>query len=348
MSDIRGQALALLFLLAPWAVHAQAVTGAGSSAAAPIYQAWAREYQKATGIGMAYEAIGSSAGLKKIRAGEAAFGASDIAPSDAELAADQLVAFPIAITGIAPVINLPKVADGQLRLSGEVLAKIYMGAVDRWSAPDIRQLNPGLTLPDLPIRVVARGDGSGTTFNFTDYLSKQSSAWKEQYGAKATINWPAATMTVRGSDGIVAAVRETPGAIGYVDFGYLTEGKLASVQMRNKEGEFVRPGVHAFQAALASSEWASRGTFTTTLTDGAGKATWPLTMGTFVVVPRVTAKPEQTRTALQFFVWSFNHGDTLVRQSNFVRLPDRVQAAAFKAISSVRDKSGKPLGLSLL
>jgi phosphate transport system substrate-binding protein len=321
MSDIRGQALALLFLLAPWAVHAQAVTGAGSSAAAPIYQAWAREYQKATGIGMAYEAIGSSAGLKKIRAGEAAFGASDIAPSDAELAADQLVAFPIAITGIAPVINLPKVADGQLRLSGEVLAKIYMGAVDRWSAPDIRQLNPGLTLPDLPIRVVARGDGSGTTFNFTDYLSKQSSAWKEQYGAKATINWPAATMT---------------------------EGKLASVQMRNKEGEFVRPGVHAFQAALASSEWASRGTFTTTLTDGAGKATWPLTMGTFVVVPRVTAKPEQTRTALQFFVWSFNHGDTLVRQSNFVRLPDRVQAAAFKAISSVRDKSGKPLGLSLL
>jgi phosphate transport system substrate-binding protein len=326
--------------------HADTITGAGSSAAAPIYKVWAREYEKATGTTLAYEAIGSSAGLKKIRAGDTGFGASDIAPSEAELSADGLVAFPVAITGIAPVVNLPKVGDGQLRLTGDVLARIFMGGIERWSAPEIRQLNPGVALPDLPIKVVGRSDGSGTTYNFTDYLAKVHPDWKAKWGAKASVAWAAGVIGAKGSDGMVKAVQDTPGAIGYVDFGYVAENKLAAVQIRNEDGEFVRAGVQPFRAALANSDWVSKGTFSTTLTALPGKATWPITMGTFVVVPKVSAKPDQTKAALKFFVWAFNHGDALVQQASFVRLPDRVQAAAFKAISGVRDKGGNAIGVA--
>jgi phosphate transport system substrate-binding protein len=331
-----------------FSASAETISGAGSSAAAPIYRIWAREYQKVTGNVLAYEAVGSSAGLKKIRAGETGFGASDVAPTEAELASGQLVVFPVAITGIAPVVNLPKIGDGQLRLTGDLLARIYMGTINQWSAPEIRQLNPGLALPDLPIRVVGRSDGSGTTFNFTDYLSKASPAWKAQYGAKTTVAWPTGLTGAKGSDGVVSAVRETVGAIGYVDFGYVAENHLAAVQMRNEDGEFVRPDVRAFQASLANSDWVSKGTFSTTLTAMAGKGTWPITMGTFIIVPRVSEKPGQTQAALKFFVWAFNHGDALVQQASFVRLPDRVQAAAFKAISGVRAKSGEAIGFSAL
>jgi phosphate transport system substrate-binding protein len=327
--------------------HAQStLNGAGSSAAAPIYRIWAREYQKATGTALAYDAIGSSAGLKKIKSGETGFGASDIAPSETELAADGLVLFPVAITGIAPVVNLPRVADGQLRLTGDVLARIFMGEIEKWSAPEIRQLNPGLALPDAPIKVVARSDGSGTTYNFADYLAKMHPAWKERFGVKAQVAWPQAVIAVKGSDGVVKAVKETAGAIGYVDYGYVAENKLVAVAMRNEDGEFVRPTVQAFQAALASSDWAAKGAFTGTLTALRGRASWPITMGTFILVPRVSDKPEQTQAALKFFLWAFNHGDALVQQASFVRLPDRVQASAFKAITSVKDKGGKPLGLA--
>jgi phosphate transport system substrate-binding protein len=338
--------LCLAIGVSAWA-RADTLVGAGSTAAAPIYRTWAREYQKVTGTQLAYEAVGSSAGLKKIRSGDTGFGASDIAPSEAELAKDGLVLFPVAITGIVPVVNLPKIGDGQLRLTGEVLARIYMGQIDRWSAEDIRQLNPGLSLPDLAIKVVGRADGSGTTYNFTDYLSKVSPGWRERYGAKAMIAWPSSTLAVKGSDEVAKAVRDLTGAIGYIDFGYVGEYKLAGVQMRNAEGEFLSPGVRAFQSSLTNSDWSSKGAFTGTLTNKNGKASWPLTMGTFVLVPRVSDKPDQTKAALRFFVWAFNHGDALVQQASFVRLPDRVQASAFRAISEIRDKAGKPIGVDV-
>ncbi|AMO25309.1 phosphate ABC transporter substrate-binding protein [Ramlibacter tataouinensis] len=327
---------------------AQTLSGAGSSAAAPIYRAWARQYQKAVGTAVAYEPAGSSAGVKMVRAGEVAFGASDVAPDEAELAASGLAIFPVAITGIVPVVNLPKVSDGQLRLSGEVLARIYMGEIDKWSAPEIGQLNPGVALPELPIKLIVRSDGSGTTYNFADYLAKVHPAWKSRFGVKTTIAWPASVIGVKGSEGVVRAVAQTAGAIGYVDFGYVADNKLAGVQMRSADGEFVRAGVLAFKAALAHSDWSSRGTFGATLTNAAGKSSWPITMGTFVLVPRVTDKPEQTLAALKFFAWAFNHGDALVQEASFVRLPDRVQAAAFKVITGVRDKSGRPIGLNVL
>jgi phosphate transport system substrate-binding protein len=336
----------LLVLTMPVAKAAEEFSGAGSSAAAPIYKAWASRYEKASGVTLQYEASGSSAGLKKIRAGETSFGASDIAPSEADLNTDALVVFPIAITGVVPVVNLPKIADGQLHLSGEVLARIYLGEIERWNAAEIRELNPNLALPDLPIKIIGRSDGSGTTYNFTDYLSKVSLKWKERFGTKPTIAWPAGVIGAAGSGGVVRAVASTTGAIGYVDHGYVVDNKLTGVQMRNADGNFVRSGAGAFQSALSQSDWISKGSFTSTLTQRPGKASWPITMATFALVPRVSDKPEQTKRALQFFLWAFKNGDAYV-DASFVRLPDRVQAAAFKAIASVRAKSGEPIGLML-
>jgi phosphate transport system substrate-binding protein len=326
----------------------QSITGAGSSAAAPIYQSWARGYQRASGVSLHYESIGSSAGMKKIRARDAGFGATDVAPSDAELKRDGLVVFPIAITGVAPVVNLPKLGDGQLRLSGEVLARIFMGEITHWNAPEILRLNPGINVPELPVKVVVRSDGSGTTYNFADYLAKMSPDWKNRNGVKTSFTWPANFVGAKGSDGVVKAVKETTGAIGYVDFGYVKDNKLNAAQLKNAEGDFLMPSIDAFRSALSNSEWVSQGTFTSTLTAQPGKGTWPITMGTFVVVPRVAEKTDETLRALKFFVWAFFNGDTLVQENNFVRLPNKVQASAFKVISTVMDKTGKRIALNLL
>jgi phosphate transport system substrate-binding protein len=341
--------LVSILVLAQGAAHsAEIVNGAGSSAAAPIYQAWAGAYKKASGVDFAYEPVGSSAGLKKIREHSTGFGASDVAPSDADLAAAGLVVFPVAITGIAPVVNLPKIADGQLKLSGELLARIFLGEIAQWNSPEIAQLNPGLALPGMPITVVVRGDGSGTTYNFADYLAKISPAWKAKYGVKTGFDWPGTFKVVKGSDAVAKAVGATPGSIGYVDFGYVKINKLAAVKMKNAEGEFVASSIDAFRSALGNSEWVGTGSFASTLTNRPGRASWPITMGTFVLVPKITDQVGQTLPALRFFVWSFLNGDALVQEQNFVRLPDRVQASAFKAITSIKDKAGNPIGMSLL
>jgi len=339
---------ALFLCVQAGVLNAQTITGAGSSAAAPIYQRWAQAYQKATGVGLAYEPIGSSAGLKQIRARETHFGASDISPSEAELAKDGLVIFPVAITGISPVVNLPKLGDGQLRLTGDVLARIFLGEISQWNAPEIVKLNPGYTLPDAPIKVVVRADGSGTTYNFADYLAKLNPTWKSKYGVKTGFDWPASFLAVKGSDGVVKAVKETAGAIGYVDYGYVKDNMLVSVQLKNLEGEFTKPSVIAFRSAVNGSEWVSKGLFTGTLTNQAGKGSWPIAMGTFVVLPKVADQPDQALRVLKFFVWAFVNGDALVQANNFVRLPDRVQASAFKAISSVKDKTGNAIGMTLM
>jgi phosphate transport system substrate-binding protein len=325
----------------------QTLSGAGSSAAAPIYRSWAAQYQNAGGPGLSYESVGSSAGIKKIKAEQTGFGASDVAPSNDELSKSGLVLFPIAITGISPVVNLLKIGDGQLRLTGPVLARIFLGEIAQWNDPAVAQLNPGLSLPAMPIKVVVRSDGSGTTYNFADYLSKVNATWKTTYGAKTSLTWPSTFIGSKGSDGVVKSVKETIGAIGYVDYGYVKVNRLLSVQMADADGEFIQPSVASFRSAMQASEWNSKGTFSSTLTNIPGKGAWPITMGTFVLVPQVAKKVEQTTAALQFFVWAFMNGDALVQQNNFVRLPDRMQSLAFKAIASVKDSSGKILKLNL-
>lgn len=338
---------AMVLALFSASVSADTVTGAGSSAAAPIYRSWGRAYEKATGNNLAYESVGSSAGIRKIRAGEVGYGASDVAPSESELKKDGLVVFPIAITGIAPVVNLPRIADGQLRLNGSVLARIFMGQITHWNAPEIGQLNPGVTLPNLPIKVIVRSDGSGTTYNFTDYLAKVQPEWKSKFGIKTSIAWPEGFLQAKGNEGLSKMIGETVGGITYVDFGYVKDYKLVSVQMANQAGEYLSPSNEGFRHALGGSDWVRSGNFTSTLTDMPGRGVWPITMGTFALVPQVTAKPHETAQALGFFVWSFLHGDELVQQNNFVRLPNRVQAAAFRIISSVRDQAGNQIGMQL-
>jgi phosphate transport system substrate-binding protein len=325
----------------------QTLSGAGSSAAAPIYRSWAAQYQIAGGPSLSYEPIGSSGGIKKIKAEQTGFGASDVAPSAEELKSSGLVLFPIAITGISPVVNLPKVDDGQLRLTGPVLARIFLGEITQWNDPAVAQLNAGLSLPALPIKVVVRSDGSGTTYNFADYLSKVNATWKTTYGAKTSFTWPSTFIGSKGSDGVVKSVKENIGAIGYVDYGYVKANRLLSVQMAGADGIYIQPSVASFRAAMQNSEWNSKGTFSSTLTNITGKGAWPITMGTFVLVPQITKKEEQTTAVLQFFIWAFMNGDSLVQQNNFVRLPDRMQSLAFKAIASVRNSSGKILKLNL-
>ncbi len=342
---IRRAALALGLVWMAAASTAQTFTGAGSSAAAPIYRSWAVAYEKAKGPKLAYESAGSSAGLRKIKASEVGYGATDVAPSRAELEQDGLAVFPIAITGIAPVVNLPKITEGQLRLNGSVLARIFMGQISVWNAPEIAQLNPGLALPNLPIKVIVRGDGSGSTYNFADYLAKVHPAWKASFGVQTVITWPQQFMAVRGSEGVAKAVRETVGGIAYVDFAYVKEFKLVTSQLANQSGEYLAPSNEGFRAALAASDWNRSGDFSTTLTDMPGRGVWPITMGTFAVVPLVSTKPQETLPALKFLAWSLVHGDKLVQDNSFVRLPTRVQATAFKIIASVKDQAGNPIGM---
>ncbi len=338
---------ALLLALLSCGAQADTFSGAGSSAAAPIYRSWGAAYEKATGRQLAYESAGSSAGLRKIKAGEVAYGATDVAPSRTELEKDGLLVFPIAITGIAPVVNLPKIADGQLRLNGQVLARIFMGQLGQWNAPEIAQLNPGLALPKLPIKVIVRADGSGTTYNYTDYLAKVHPEWVARFGVKTSIAWPEPFITAKGSEGVAKAVRETVGGISYVDFAYVRNDQLNPVQLPDATGEFLSPSSESFHTALSASDWVRSGNFTSTLTNMNRRGAWPITMATFALVPQVTDKPQDTLAALQFFAWSFVHGDELVKQSSFVRLPTRVQAAAFKIIASVKDRTGQPIGMQV-
>ena len=341
----RRATLALL-LAAPWGLAraGETLTGAGSSAAAPLYRAWAAAYGKTQDVQLQYEASGSSAGLKKIRAQEVAFGASDVAPTEAELSRDQLLLVPTFVTGAVPVVNLPRVPRGRLRLTGEVLAQIYLGSITRWSAPEIAALNPDLSLPDLSIRPVGRSDGSGTTWYVADYLARLSPTWKERLGAKTSLAWGEHVTGAKGSDGVVRAVQDTAGAIGYVDFNYVGANGLSPVQLRNAAGEFAVAGVAGFKAALRASDWAAKGNFHASLANLSGPGVWPITMGTFVLLPRVSSQPAETARALRFLMWALLKGDSVVEGLSFVRLPDALQASAFKALSSVVDKQGRKLG----
>lgn len=323
------------------------VKGAGSTAAAAIYQGWAKGYQRASDISVDYEAIGSGAGVKKAVAREADFGATDVALPESELQSHGLLLIPIGITGIVPVINLPKPVDKPIRLTGELLARIFTGDISKWNHSDLVQLNPNLATLDLPIRVVVRSDSSGSTFNFSDYLSKASPEWSRKMGAKSTFSWPEGFLATKGSSGVVKAMQDTKGAIGYVDYSYVSAGKLQPVQLKNTEGEFTTASADAFRKALMNSEWVSAGTFTSALTQRPGKGVWPITMGTYAVVPKVFESARQGANTLGFLAWGFQSGDATVTANSFVRLPDRVQAAAFKVMSGIKDKAGNGVPIQL-
>ena len=325
--------------------HATPTVGAGSTAAAPVYDAWADAYGKSTDFELKYEAVGSSAGVRQIIAGESAFGASDVAPSEGDLIKNQLILVPMFVTGAVPAINLNGIPKGKLRLTGALLADIFSGNISQWNAPEIQALNPDLNLPHLAIQPIVRADGSGTTYYFTAYLSAVSSSWKSTYGAASVIHWPAGDNAVKGSDAVARKIKDTPGSIGYLDFNYVQQYALSTPLLKNMSGEYVGASVSAFRQALKASDWSAKGDFHASLINLPTSGAWPITMPTFVLLPTVSKTPEATSKAINFFVWALVKGDTVVEKMSFVRMPDQIQAQAFKALMKIRDANGRALGI---
>lgn len=338
----------LLAFLLSGAAAASPTLSAGSTAAAPVYKAWAEAYGKTTPFELKYDPVGSSSGVKKIIARETIFGATDVAPSEADLTKNQLALVPMFVTGAVPAINLHGIPKGKLRLTGDLLAQIFSGHITQWNAPEIQAINPDLTLPHQAIQPVVRADGSGTTYYFTEYLSAVNAQWKSTYGRASTIQWPTSHLAVPGSTAVANKIKETPGAIGYLDFNYIATYGLDTPLLKNAYGTFVGASTSAFRQALQSSDWWTVGNFHASLINRTAQGAWPITMPTFVVLPKVSRTPEETRAAIQFFVWALLKGDTVVEKMSFVRLPDRIQATAFEALMQIRDSDGHRLGINAL
>jgi phosphate transport system substrate-binding protein len=347
MYIIRTIAVSSVFMMALLPARGAEIKGAGSSAAAPLYAMLASSYAKSEKVNLNYSASGSTEGLKQIRGKLVDFGASDVALTPDERKTQKLVCFPTAISGVVPVVNLPGVRKDQLRLTGEVLADIFARKIVKWNDEKLRALNPGLELPDLAISVIARQDGSGTTLNFTDYLGKSSASWTTAFGRNYTIAWPAGTKQAKGTSGVVDALKQTTGAITYVDYQYAVQSNLASVMLKNRDGRFVKPGAGAFSTALVNSSWMTKASYEDMLTDRPGAASWPITSGTFILVPQSSSSPDKTIAAIKFFTWGFIHGDAVMGKTDYVRLPDNVQARIFAELTGITDAGGVPLQWSL-
>ncbi|PRC95261.1 phosphate ABC transporter substrate-binding protein PstS [Solimicrobium silvestre] len=346
MFSLKKIILGLLVISIQHVSLADPINGAGSSAAQPLYTKWATAYAQKTGLDVAYEAIGSSAGIKKIKGKLIDFGASDVALTADDLQQSQMIQFPSAISGVVPVVNLIGIKPGELKLNGETLAGIFSHQITKWNDAAIAALNPGLTLPKAAIIVVTRVDGSGTTYNFSDYLSRVSPDWKTRFGCNFLIKWPTETQQVKGSSGIVALIKQTPNTISYIDYNYVVQEKLSYVQLQNADGNFVTPKPANFESALNHSTWKTQANFNEMLTDKAGPTSWPITMGTFIIMPKVTQNNSKTIAALKFFSWGFMQGDHYVNSLDFVHLPDSIQAKIFKQMTSITDTFGNHLNWS--
>ncbi|MDE2076563.1 MAG: phosphate ABC transporter substrate-binding protein PstS [Burkholderiales bacterium] len=326
--------------LASSAALAESFTGAGSSFAAPIYSKWASAYEKATHAQLNYQSIGSGAGIKQIKAKTVDFGASDMPLTDEELSHDGLMQFPTVVGGVVPVVNVKGIEPGQLRLTGPVLADIYLGKITHWNDAAIQALNRGLKLPDSEIAVVRRADGSGTTFIFTSYLSKVSPDWKTKVGVNTAVNWPLGTGG-KGNEGVSAFVQRLPNSIGYVESAYAKQNKMTYAIMANHDGHFVQPVDVNFKAAAAGADWSK--SFYQILTDQPGANSWPITGATFVVMHKVQDKPEQAKGVLKFFDWSYTHGDKMASELDYVPMPESVKTVIRKQWGEMKSADGKAI-----
>ena len=323
------------------AVSAQAaeVTGAGASFPAPIYAKWADAYQKASGNKINYQSIGSGGGIKQITAKTVDFGASDMPLKPEVLEKDGLMQFPTVIGGVVPVVNVPGIKPGELRLTGTVLADIYLGKIVKWNDKAIAELNPKLALPDQAIAVVRRADGSGTTFIFTNYLSKVSEDWKTKVGNDTVVQWPTG-LGGKGNEGVSAFMQRIAGAIGYVEYAYAKQNKLAYVAMQNAAGNYVEPDDSTFKAAAAGADW-SKSAFYEILTNEPGKNAWPITGATFILMHKVQDKPAQGAEVLKFFEWSYKNGGKMADELDYVSLPDSLVKLIHASWGQVKDSAGK-------
>jgi phosphate transport system substrate-binding protein len=333
---------AVLAIALPFAV-AQAqtadITGAGSTFAAPIYNKWADAYHKAGGGKVNYQGIGSAGGIKQIIAKTVDFAGSDAPMKDDELAKTGLFQFPTVVGGVVPVVNMPGVKPGQLVLSGAVLGDIYLNKIKKWNDPAIAALNPGMKLPDTDIAVVRRADGSGTSFIWTNYLSKVNADWKSKVGEGSTVNWPTGTGG-KGNDGVAAFVQRLPGAIGYVEWAYAKQNKMTYVGLKNSSGTVVEPKTETFKAAAAGADWSK--SFYQILTNEPGKDAWPIVGATFVLLHTTQEKAPQGAETLKFFDWAFKNGGQAANDLDYISLPESVVSEIrTQWKSKVKDASGK-------
>jgi phosphate transport system substrate-binding protein len=301
-------------------VHAADISGAGATFPYPIYSKWADAYKTSTGIGLNYQSIGSGGGIKQIKAKTVTFGASDMPLKPEELKAAGLVQFPMIIGGVVPVVNVKGVGPGQLTLDGATLAAIYLGDIKTWNDPAIRKLNPKLALPATAIAPVYRSEGSGTNFLFTDYLSKQSPKFKDNIGAATSVQWPVG-VGAKGNEGLANQTTQTDGAIGYVEFAYAKQNKMANVLLINQSHHAVAPNAASFQAAAANADWTHADSYYLILTDQAGANSWPITGASFILVYSNPPDPVATGAALKFFGWAYKNGTQMASDLDYVPLP---------------------------
>jgi len=312
----------LLAIMAVTASYAQEITGAGATFPAPIYAKWAADYNKATGAKINYQSVGSGAGIKQIEAKTVTFGASDMPLTDEKLKESGLFQFPTVIGGVVPVVNIKGIKPGELKLTGPLLGDIYLGKVTKWDDPAIKQLNPTAVLPSDAIMVVRRADGSGTTFIWTNYLSKVNQEFKTKVGEGTAVNWPIGAGG-KGNEGVAAFVARLPNSIGYVEYAYVKQNKMTYALVQNSAGAWVTPSDDAFKAAAAGADWNK--TYFQVLTNQAGKESWPISGATFILVHLKPTKPEDVKAALKFFDWAYTSGDKSADDLDYVPLPDGVK-----------------------
>ena len=321
---------------------AQEITGAGASFPAPVYAKWAADYNKATGVRINYQSVGSGAGIKQIDSKTVDFGASDMPQTDEVLKTKGQIQFPTVIGGTVPVINIKGIAPGQMKLDGQVLGDIYLGKITKWDDAAIKALNPGLALPDAAIAPVRRADGSGTTFNFTNYLSRVHPEWKTKVGEGTAVNWPVGAGG-KGNEGVAAFVNRLPNSIGYVEYSYVKQNKMTYALMKNRDGVFVAPDDETFKAAAAGADWNK--TFFQLIVDQPGKNAWPISTATFILMNLKQDKPANATETFKFFSWAFKNGHKIAADLDYVPMPDNVIAAIEKTWAKVTDNAGKPVAL---
>ena len=311
-------------LMTAGSVFATDITGAGATFPYPIYAKWAEAYKAKTGIGMNYQSIGSGGGIKQINAKTVDFGASDMPLKPEDLEKGGLMQFPAVMGGVVPVINVNGVDAGQLKLDGTVLADIYLGKITKWNDPAIVALNPGVKLADDTITVVHRSDGSGTTFIFTNYLSKVSDSWKTEVGEGTAVSWKVGTGG-KGNEGVASYVQRIKNSIGYVEYAYALQNKMTYTQLKNREGQFVKPDDTSFKAAAAGADWEHAAGFYELLTNEPGKASWPITGATFILMHKAQDKPASAKEVLSFFDWAYENGGAMASALDYVPMPEKVQ-----------------------
>ena len=319
---------------------AQEVTGAGASFPAPVYAKWASDYNKATGVKVNYQSIGSGGGIKQIDSKTVDFGASDMPLTDEVLKSKGQLQFPTVMGGVVPVINIKGIEPGQMKLTGPVLADIFLGKVAKWNDPVIKALNPTLALPDTDIAQVRRADGSGTTFIFTNYLSKVSPEWKSKVGEGTAVNWPIGAGG-KGNEGVSAFVNRIPNSIGYVEYSYVKQNKMNYAILQNASGNFVHPDEAAFKAAAAGADWSK--SFYQILTNEPGKEAWPISGATFILMHEKQDKPANAAEVLKFFNWAYANGGKAASDLDYVPMPATVVAAIQKSWGDIKDNAGKPV-----